>query len=112
MEEKVFRSTSMFLLSQYFCNRKNGAIPADLGGLVAIYHNVHTVNKYTCRRLRGISKSDCPVNAIVILDMFTLAIHSAVKHDLKELQSYFNVCVDDFVFPSTNHNEEVREDEG
>ena len=112
VEERVFRATSMFLLAQYFFNRKNGAIPFDLSRLDTIYGNVHKVNKYICRRLRDICQTDFSVNAIVILDMVTLAIHSAIKHDLKEFKPYFSAYVDNIVFPSTSPDEEVHEDAG
>lgn len=91
VEETIFRSTSMFLLAQYFLNRKNGSIPANLNRLETIYGNVHTVNHYICRRLRQASRNDCSVNAMVILDMFTLAIQSAIKHNLKQLAPYFSI---------------------
>ena len=89
----------MFLLAQYFLNRKNGSIPANLNRLETIYGNVHTVNHYICRRLRQASQNDCSVNAMVILDMFTLAIQSAIKHNLKQLEPYFSIYIEDAALP-------------
>jgi len=100
-EETIYRATSMFLLSQYFLNKEQGCIPPDFSRLEEIYNNAHTVNKYICKRLREVSEDDCYLNAIVILDMFTISIHSALKHDLEKFESYFSAYKKDFVPPST-----------
>ena len=92
----------MFLLAQYFINRKNNCIPTDFSQLETIYNNVHIVNKFICRRLREVCEDDCYLNAIVILDMFTVLIHSALKHDLETLESYFSAYSEDFVLPPAN----------
>jgi hypothetical protein len=89
----------MFLLSQYFLNKEQDCIPPDFSRLEAIYNNVHIVNKYICRRLREICEDDCYLNAIVILDMFTISMHSALKHDLELLEPYFSAYSEDFVLP-------------
>ena len=101
-EETVFRATSMFLLSQYFLNKEQGCIPPDFSRLEAIYNNVHIVNKYICHRLREVCEDDCYLNAIVILDMFTVSMHSALKHDLETLEPYFSEYSEDFVLPPAN----------
>lgn len=100
-EETLYRTTSMFLLSQYFINKDQGCIPPDFSALETICNNIHTVNKYICRRLREVSEDDCYLNAIVILDMFSMSIHSALSHDLETIESYFSAYSKDFVPPST-----------
>jgi hypothetical protein len=102
IEETIFRATSMFLLSQYFLNKEQGCIPPDFSRLEAIYNNVHIVNKYICRRLREVREDDCYLNAIVILDMFTVSMHSALKHDLETLEPYFSKYSENFVLPPAN----------
>ena len=101
-EETIYRATSMFLLSQYFLNKELACIPPEFSRLEAIYSNVHIVNKNICLRLREVCEDDCCLNAIVILDMYTVSINSALKHDLKTLESYFSAYSEDFVLPSTN----------
>lgn len=101
-EEILFRSTSTFLLAQYFIHRKTACIPTDFSRLQTIYDNVHLVNKFICQRLREVSEDDCYLNAIVILDMFTVSIHSALKHDLETLESYFSAHNEDNPLPSAN----------
>jgi len=89
-EETIYRAASMFLLAQYFIHKKSGCIPTDLTRLETIYNNVHIVNTRICKRLREFCKKDSPVNAIAILDMLTVSIHSALKHDLDSLEPYFS----------------------
>lgn len=100
-EETIYRATSMFLLAQYFIFKKNNCIPTDFSRLETIYNNVHTVNSYICRRLREVSEEDCYLNAIVILDMFSLSIHATLEHGLEKLESYFSAYKEDFAPPSS-----------
>jgi hypothetical protein len=100
-EEKIYRATTMFLLAQYFIHKKCGCIPTDFSRLEAIYNNVHIVNTQTCKRLREFCKSDSPLNAITILDMLTISIHSALKHDLDKFAPYFTAFSEGIVPPST-----------
>jgi hypothetical protein len=99
-EEKIYRATTMFLLAQYFIHKKCGCIPTDFSRLEAIYNNVHIVNTQTCKRLREFCKSDSPLNAITILDMLTVSIHSALKHDLDKFEAYFSAFYEGIVPPS------------
>lgn len=89
-EERIYRATTMFLLGQYFIHKKSGCIPTDFSRLETIYENVHVVNTQICKRLREFCANDSPVNAITILDTLTVALHSAIKHDLDTFASYFS----------------------
>jgi hypothetical protein len=100
-EERIYRATTMFLLAQYFIHKKSGCIPTDFSRLETIYDNVHVVNTQICKRLREFCENDSPVNAITILDMLTVALHSALKHDLKKFASYFSAFTDGIVPNST-----------
>jgi hypothetical protein len=100
-EETIYRSTTMFLLAQYFIHRKSGCIPSDFSRLETIYSNVHIVNTQICKRLREFCANDSPLNAITILDMLTMSMQSALKHDLDTLESYFSVFVEANVPPAT-----------
>ena len=93
-EERIYRATTMFLLGQYFIHKKSGCIPTDFSRLEAIYDNVHIVNTQICKRLREFCANDSPVNAITILDTLTVALHSALKHDLEAFASYFTGFTD------------------
>lgn len=96
-EERIYRATTMFLLGQYFIHKKSGCIPTDFSRLESIYHNVHVVNTQICKRLREFCANDSPVNAIAILDTLTVALHSALKHDLETFASYFSAFTDAIV---------------
>ena len=89
-EETIYRATTMFLLAQYFIHKKSGCIPTDFSRLETIYNNIHIVNAQTCKRLREFCANDSPLNAITILDMLTVSIQSALKHDLDKFESYFS----------------------
>lgn len=100
-EEKIYQATTMFLLAQYFIHKRCGCIPTDFSRLEAIYNNVHIVNTQTCKRLREFCKSDSPLNAITILDMLTVSIHSALQHDMEKFETYFSAFSEGIVPPST-----------
>jgi len=89
-EETIYRATTMFLLAQFFIHKQSGCIPTDFSRLETIYKNVHIVNTQICKRLREFCENDSPLNAITILDMLTMSMHSALRHDLNKLESYFS----------------------
>jgi len=97
-EETIYRATSIFLLAQYFLNRKSGCIPTDFNRLETIYSDVHIVNKHICRRLMDVCENDCSLNAIAILDMLTVSLHSSLRHDLEKLEPYFSAYGKNFIF--------------
>lgn len=100
-EETFYRATTMFLLAQYFIHKKSGCIPTDFSRLETIYNNIHIVNTQICKRLREFCESDSPLNAITILDMLTVSLHSAFKHDLDKFESYFSAFSKGIVPPLT-----------
>jgi len=89
-EETIYRATTMFLMAQYFIHRKSGCIPTDFSRLGIIYNNLHIVNTQICNRLRVFCENDSPLNAITILDMLTMSMQSALKHDLDKFAPYFS----------------------
>ncbi len=100
-EETIYRATTMFLLAQYFIHKKSGCIPTNFSRLKTIYNNIHIVNTQICQRLREFCENDSPMNAITILDMLTVSMHSALKHDLDKFASYFSAFSEGIVPPST-----------
>jgi hypothetical protein len=99
-EEKIYRATTMFLLAQYFIHKKCGCIPTDFSRLETIYNNVHIVNTQICKKLLEFCENDSALNAITILDMLTVSIHSALKHDLDKFESYFSAFSEGNIPPS------------
>ncbi len=87
--ETLYRAVSMYLLAQYFL--KNEGRPADLelAGLKNIYANVGIVNRAVANRIRNANKKDSAINALVLLDVFTLALPFAIEDSLKDLRYLF-----------------------
>lgn len=94
-EETIYRAASMYLLAQYFAQRHIGSIPMDLAGLERIYQNMHEVNMRICDRLREVCVHDSSSNAIVILDIFSMVMRSAIQRDLKRLEPLFTIFLDE-----------------
>ncbi|UCF64099.1 MAG: hypothetical protein JSW33_16295 [bacterium] len=88
-EETIYRSTSMYLLAQYFRNKAGLKADPDLTGLKKIYEQMQTLNSAIAERLRSGSKTDSSVNALILLDMFTLALPFAIEESLEELRDLF-----------------------
>ena len=107
-EETIYRATTMFLLAQYFIHKKSGCIPTDFTRLETIYNNVHIVNTQICKRLREFCKNDSPVNAIAILDMLTISINAALKHDLDKLEPYFSAFTENIGLPPNQATKKRR----
>ncbi|MBL7671602.1 MAG: hypothetical protein JNM39_14045 [Bdellovibrionaceae bacterium] len=84
--ETMVRTTSLYLLRQYF-NLKDGK-PADflLKGLEANYANVALVNQGIVERIRGMSVGDADRNALVLLDCFSSMISMEMSGDMGDVR--------------------------
>lgn len=89
MEETEFRIVSMYLVAQYFREKKGEAPDWSLDGLQVIYNRVGEVNKFFAERLRSATSKDASVNAIIILDCFAKAVPFAVRTALRDYEKYF-----------------------
>lgn len=92
-EETICRATSMYLLSQYFVEQKNGKGDFKLEGLKQIYKNMQTVNMAITERLKFASKTDSSVNAIIILGLFAKGIPYVIEDQLEEIQDLFTASI-------------------
>lgn len=88
-QETIYRATSMYLLAQHFSHQTEGRCDTELSGLNEIYQNLHTVNTYFAKRLREASSSDSTINAVVLLDMFTVTLPYVIEESLDELRYLF-----------------------
>jgi len=84
-EETIYRSTSTYLLAQYFQQKKDRTTDIELKGLKNIYENVQIVNKAVAKRLRAATKTDSSVNAIIHLDVFAQILPCAITESLEEI---------------------------
>ncbi len=89
-EETIYRSTSMYLLAQYFRHQENNEVDFSLDGLDQIYTHLQTVNAYLVNRLRNASKADSYVNAIIMLDMFAQLLPYVIEDSLEEIRHLFS----------------------
>lgn len=67
-EQTTYRAVSMYLLAQYFRQRRGLAPDWDLTGLAQAYSDVRMVNMAFAERLAAIDHKDANVNAIIRLD--------------------------------------------
>jgi len=87
--ETTYRSTSMFLLGQYFRNLDGQAMDLQLKGLKEVYEALRIVNKSLADRLRSASESDSALNAVVLLDIYAMVVPDAIEESLEELRPMF-----------------------
>jgi hypothetical protein len=89
MEETEFRIVSMYLIAQYFREKKGEKPDWSLDGLKEIYNKVGEVNISFADRLRAATKKDASVNALIILDCFAKGVPFAVRTTLSDYEKYF-----------------------
>jgi hypothetical protein len=88
-QETIFRAASTYLLTKYMILGSETQASLELDGLVHVYKTVHEVNRAFIERLHEGSGLDSIVNALVILDTYTLTLPFAVKNSLEELRHLF-----------------------
>jgi len=88
-EETMYRATSMYLLAQYFLNKRNRECDLDLKGLAEIYRNLQIVNNSLAERIRAASQTDSSVNALILLDLHAKTLSYVLDDYLDELEHMF-----------------------
>jgi len=88
-EETIYRAAAMYLLAQYFLRKQGRQADLELGGLKAIYDNIHTVNIAMAERLRSASDEDATVNAVILLDIFAKALPYTIEDSLEDIRYLF-----------------------
>lgn len=88
-EETIYRSTSMYLLAQYFRARQGFEVDLSLTGLEKIYRDLQIVNTALVDRLREASKADSSANAVIILDMYARIMPYVIADKLEEIRHLF-----------------------
>jgi hypothetical protein len=91
MEETTYRSVTMYLLAQFFLQRRGIMPDWNLDNLSAIYNDIQIVNKNVCDKLQEIIDRDAAANALLKLDYSALYISLRLNQNiLDEIESYFN----------------------
>lgn len=87
--ETAYRVAAMYLLAQHFIARDGGTPDLALDHLESVYRGLHAVNRGMAQRIRAASRQDAIVNAIVLLDVFTSLVPSAIHEILDEIKPAF-----------------------
>ena len=88
-EDTIFRATGMFLLAQYFRLKEGQGGEFDFQGLTQIYNNLHLLNIHITERLRHSIEAESPINAIILLDVFTHALSMVIEDNLGKIRHLF-----------------------
>jgi len=90
VEETMVRSTSIYLLRNYF-EHKRGNIPDfELGMLDQHYDKVKMINEGLLTRITTIVKEDADKNALVVLDSLAQIISMEIDYSLNSLEYLFS----------------------
>ncbi len=89
VEETVFRSTSIYLLRQYFEYQKGNYPDLELKKLDQHYEKVQEVNTGILNRTRDVGKKDADKNAIVILNALAQMLTVEISGGLNSLEYLF-----------------------
>lgn len=88
-DETIYRTTSMYLLAQYFRRQDGLGFSLELDQLTAIYQNLQIVNKAMAKRLRHAASEDATINALVLLDLLSQAMTWSIEDGLEEIRYLF-----------------------
>jgi hypothetical protein len=89
VEETTVRTTSMYLLSQYFKFKDRKEIKIDFKTLENHYGQVKLVNEGIIKRISSISSQDADKNAIVTLHSLSLFLSMEIDYSLSCLEYVF-----------------------
>lgn len=92
--ETIYRAASMYLLAQYFVERRGRPADLELQGLQEHYAALHRVNLALCERMRAAVTADSSVNAVIVLDCFAKALPATIADALSELEPLFDCYLD------------------
>jgi hypothetical protein len=89
VQESVFRSTSIYLLRQYFEHKRGKRPDLDLDRLDTHYSKVQEVNHGLLHRTENIGEKDADTNAIVILNALAQLLSVEIEENLNSLEYLF-----------------------
>jgi len=88
--ETTFRTTSAYLLGQFFLQKRGKAPDFTFEGLVEIYKHVNMVNNGMAKRIGSMAGKDASVNALIILDIFAQDIPLTIEDQIAEIEPFFS----------------------
>jgi hypothetical protein len=93
VEETTARTTSIYMLGQYFKSKDRNNIKIDLKTLENHYGQVKLVNEGIIKRISNVSNQDADKNAIVTLHSLSLFLSMEIDYSLSTLEYIFITSV-------------------
>jgi hypothetical protein len=95
LEENVFRTVSMYLLVQYFRQKKGKTADWDLKQLPGIYDQVQKVNTGMIRRLQNAAQKNASLSAIASLDYTASLLPFVIDETLEAMETSLHAYMED-----------------
>ena len=89
VDETIFRSTSVYMLRQYFEYRKGRTPDLELKNLDRHYEQVQEVNAGIIKRTGDVAKKDADKNALIILNALAQMLSVEIEDGLYSLEYLF-----------------------
>jgi len=89
VEETTVRTTSMYLLGQYFKYKDQPDMKIDFKTLENYYAQVKSVNEGIIKRISNVSEKDADKNAIVTLHSLSMFLSMEIDYSLSSLEYIF-----------------------
>ena len=89
IEETLFRTASMYLVSQYLVKLSGKTPEWDLNGLASIYASVNQVNQDFFQRLSSAAEKDANVSALSNLDVFASMALFSLEEAIRGLKPIY-----------------------
>lgn len=87
-EETIFRAVSVTFLKNYFSQEKNNN-EDSLAELKQQYRELQDINRFIAERIRGATKCDAAINAIVLLDVLSKSVAFSIDDSLQQIRYLF-----------------------
>jgi len=94
LEEMAYRSVTMYLLGQFYRQRKGLKASWTFAEFEEIFNQVGEVNRAFSERLQSASKKDASINALVNLYCLGEMAPRAIPNILDEMEKYFTAYMD------------------
>lgn len=86
-DETMFRVVATYVVADRFLGSRSSPASLDFRELTTLYAQLHEINVSLTRRLRQACQKDCSLNALVILDAFTLFLPLEVRDSMRVVRS-------------------------
>ncbi|MGA1824636.1 MAG: DUF6901 family protein [bacterium] len=91
VEETLLRTTSIYLLRQYFEYKKGNKADMNLENLNEHYNKVRIVNNSLLERINSFAEKDADKNAIITLHSLTQILNMQITDSLDSLEYLYNI---------------------